>query len=80
LSFPEEIELSKLTLYWSAKEALFKISSQDTLNFKEEIKISPFPLREEGDFTANIKGESYSFSMKYLIEKDFVLVWTEKND
>lgn len=50
---PEELEcagedLLKLGIYWSAKEALYKLYGRKALQFQEQIRIDPFEGRETG--------------------------------
>lgn len=42
----------QLAIYWCAKEAIYKLTSQYDVNFAEQIKIEDFKFREEGDLKA----------------------------
>jgi len=47
-------ETTKYSLYWSAKETLYKLHSRRGLVFKEQIKLDPFRLREAGVLTGHL--------------------------
>ena len=58
---PEELDaisaeekLTKLILYWSAKEALFKLYGWGGLDFKTQLLIEPFALQQSGVLKADI--------------------------
>jgi 4'-phosphopantetheinyl transferase EntD len=44
----------KYSLYWSAKETLYKLHSRRGLVFKEQILLNPFELREAGVLTGHL--------------------------
>jgi phosphopantetheinyl transferase len=39
-------DLRKLCIYWSGKEAIFKLNGKVGLNFKNDIRIHPFTLHK----------------------------------
>lgn len=47
-------EAAKHSLYWSAKETLYKLHSRRGLVFKEQILLDPFKLREAGVLTGHL--------------------------
>ncbi|TYZ05801.1 4'-phosphopantetheinyl transferase superfamily protein [Hymenobacter lutimineralis] len=47
-------EALKYSLYWSAKETLYKLHSYRALVFKEQILLDPFRLREAGAMTGHL--------------------------
>lgn len=56
-------DVKKLCVYWAGKEAIFKLNGKKGLNFKKDIRISPFILHQQdvirsefsvGDDTARI--------------------------
>ncbi|MCR5888877.1 4'-phosphopantetheinyl transferase superfamily protein [Hymenobacter sp. J193] len=47
-------EALKYSLYWSAKETLYKLHSRRALVFKEQILLDPFRLREAGAMTGHL--------------------------
>lgn len=40
-------DVKKLCVYWSGKEAIFKLNGKNGLNFKRDIRIAPFDLRNK---------------------------------
>lgn len=50
---PDE-KLEKLILYWSAKEALYKLHGRKQLEFMTQLLIDPFDLQQKGTATARI--------------------------
>lgn len=51
---PDE-KIKKLILYWSAKESLYKLYGSGNLEFKTQLLIEPFEMKQEGELTATIK-------------------------
>ena len=47
-------EAAKYSLYWSAKETLYKLHSCRGLVFKEQLLLDPFRLREAGVLTGHL--------------------------
>ncbi|UYZ63216.1 4'-phosphopantetheinyl transferase family protein [Hymenobacter weizhouensis] len=47
-------DLVKHSLYWSAKETLYKLHSRRGLVFKEQLLLNPFRLREAGVLTGHL--------------------------
>ena len=47
-------DAAKYSLYWSAKETLYKLHSRRGLVFKEQLLLDPFWLREAGELTAHL--------------------------
>jgi phosphopantetheinyl transferase len=47
-------ESAKHSLYWSAKETIYKLHSRRGLVFKEQILLDPFKLREAGVLTGHL--------------------------
>jgi 4'-phosphopantetheinyl transferase len=50
---------AKNSLYWSAKETLYKLHSRRGLVFKEQIQLNPFGLREAGVLTGHLLTENF---------------------
>ncbi|MCP4521743.1 MAG: 4'-phosphopantetheinyl transferase superfamily protein [Cytophagales bacterium] len=69
-----QTSLTKKCLYWSAKEALYKIHQRKQLNFKKDLKISPFELKKEGTFTGFLQKKSHNFL--YQVWDNYVLVYS----
>lgn len=40
-------DIKKLCIYWSGKEAIYKLNGKIGLNFKKDIRISPFNLKDK---------------------------------
>ncbi|ALD20251.1 4'-phosphopantetheinyl transferase superfamily protein [Hymenobacter sp. DG25A] len=51
-------DVVKHSLYWSAKETLYKLHSRRALVFKEHIQLNPFRLREAGVLTGHLLTEN----------------------
>jgi phosphopantetheinyl transferase len=64
-------------LYWCAKEAIFKCSSQKGVQFNEQILISPFNMNHETHFKATLTSETgrENFNLWFLPVKNNVLVF-----
>ncbi len=81
---PEELEnagtdIVKHCVYWCAKETMYKMYGKRGLHFSNQLNIEPFSLSENGSLkgiiTAN--NQKQNINLKYTIEKDFVLVYTQ---
>ncbi len=70
-------DLTKLCILWCAKEALIKLYGKKDLNLKEELEIADFRLAESGILNSSIlkKHHEKSYSLQYLVQEDFVLVF-----
>jgi len=57
----------KLTLYWCAKESLYKYYGKKKLIFKEDLMVEPFEYSEKGKLTARIHHETMQkgFELNY---------------
>jgi len=69
--------LEHLTICWTAKEALFKISGNDCYDFKEQIQLLPFDYTENGVIKAKLSGEKIKLELKVYFEKinDYFLAY-----
>lgn len=70
---------AKHSLYWSAKETLYKLHSRRGLVFKEHIQLDPFGLREAGVLTGHLLLENSrsQHQIHYLRPSpDYVLTYT----
>lgn len=69
--------ITKLTLLWSAKEAIFKWWSYGNVDFSEMIRLQPFELQPygkvEGRFISNT--EEYHLTLHYRIFAGLCLAW-----
>lgn len=52
-------ETTKYSLYWSAKETLYKLHSRRGLVFKKQIMLNPFRLRDAGVLTGHLLLENF---------------------
>ncbi|MEO8867202.1 MAG: 4'-phosphopantetheinyl transferase superfamily protein [Bacteroidia bacterium] len=70
----------KYTIYWSAKEAIYKALDLEGLNFSEQIFIEDFSYAQAGD-KLNVQvsnaNSKKNHILQYLILKNYVLVYTE---
>ena len=58
-----------LYVYWSVKEAVYKLIGQKGLNFKEHIRIQPFDYKEKGRVDVSIVKNDFSQVLQVLYEK-----------
>uniref|UniRef100_UPI00321699C5 4'-phosphopantetheinyl transferase family protein n=1 Tax=uncultured Draconibacterium sp. TaxID=1573823 RepID=UPI00321699C5 len=72
----ENRQLLKI-LFWSAKEAIFKCSGYQGIQFNQQIQISDFNNSESNEFTGNLHTLTRSFSYKlyYFIIENNVMVY-----
>lgn len=72
-------DITKLCVYWCAKETLIKIYGKKDLHLKEELRVDPFELQMEGNLSGRInrKGHENLYDLQYLVEHDFVLVYSK---
>lgn len=80
---PQELEnithnrIETLTLYWSAKESLYKLYSKKQLDFANQLLIKPFEINAEGELIASIKidtiTEIKNIKLKYKFFNTHVL-------
>ncbi|HPV87645.1 MAG TPA: 4'-phosphopantetheinyl transferase superfamily protein [Bacteroidales bacterium] len=78
LSDKPEVRQLQLALIWSAKEALFKYVSQTEVDYVEQMEISRFTPREEGEIEAvfyHRDGIEETFILGYRLVDDHVMVW-----
>lgn len=77
-SFYKQVDTWSLLLHWSAKETLFKALGCEGVDFREHLFISPFQVRESGEFIAQEFRTTLNrkFTINYIINQDFVLTWT----
>lgn len=83
LSKDEEIDagdqIDKHCIYWCAKEAMYKIHGKRGLHFSHQLNLDPFEMMHEGSLKGRITVRDFSqeVSLGYLVEPDYVLVYTE---
>ncbi|MFZ1805880.1 MAG: 4'-phosphopantetheinyl transferase superfamily protein [Cyclobacteriaceae bacterium] len=72
-------DLTKHCIYWSAKEALYKIYGKRGLLFTNNLNIQPFDLEEAGHLKGRIdaEGNSVFAELQYIVQEDYVLVYSK---
>ncbi len=65
------------TLYWSAKEAVYKWYGQKGIDFKANIHLLPFEQKKEGMINCRFQKDSVykDLHLNYRTNDEFVLVW-----
>ncbi|MCQ2149081.1 MAG: 4'-phosphopantetheinyl transferase superfamily protein [Bacteroidales bacterium] len=69
----------QLAIYWCAKEAIFKMQSQNDVNFAEQIEIERFRPKSDGELEATFidkDGFEEDFDLEYMTFDGHILVWT----
>lgn len=69
---------TKLTLLWSAKEAVFKWWSYGNVDFSEMIRLQPFALQPEGCLAGSFHSQQKTFALQvhYRLFPELCLAWT----
>lgn len=73
----DEQKNEQLAIYWCAKEAIFKLTSQYDVDFAEQIQIDGFRYREEGELSATFTdkdGYEQELNLYYFTFDRHVLV------
>lgn len=66
-------QLAKI-LYWSAKEAIFKCTDEQHIEFRDHIFIDPFTIEKEGKFTGTLN-KKVRYNLCYLLYQNNVIVY-----
>lgn len=66
-----EEKVEKLILYWSAKEALYKLHARKQLEFKTQLLIEPFDMESSGKLSASIIADGYTQTKLELMYEFF---------
>ena len=76
-SLQENNQEEQLTIYWCAKESLYKLYGKKELHFKENILIDGFTYNKEGIVSGRIVTENFNhnFHLAYLNLDDFMLAY-----
>jgi 4'-phosphopantetheinyl transferase len=61
-------------LYWSAKEAIFKCTNLEGIQFNEQIFIPPFEIKKEGSFKGCLNNTDH-FNLWYFFYENNVIVY-----
>jgi phosphopantetheinyl transferase len=72
-------DIHKLTVYWCAKEALYKWWGKKGVLFAPDLFVHPFHLDEAGYLTGGVRKRSEVFSVPlyYRVFPDFVMAYTQ---
>ena len=73
----DEQKNEQLAIYWCAKEAIFKLTSQYDVDFAEQIQIDGFRYRNEGELSATVTdkdGYEQELNLYYFTFDRHVLV------
>lgn len=73
----DEQKNEQLAIYWCAKEAIFKLTSQYDVDFAEQIQIDGFRYRDEGELSATFTdkdGYEQELNLYYFTFNRHVLV------
>jgi 4'-phosphopantetheinyl transferase len=70
-----------LYIHWCAKEALYKICDKEGINFRKNITIEPFVVKESGEIKGHVHTDKIneSFDLNYSKYDNYAIVWTKKN-
>ncbi len=72
-------DIVKHTVYWCAKETMYKIHGKGELHFSNQLNIEPFLLQEEGSLKGVISSTTkIEVTLDYRIEPDYVFVKTKR--
>lgn len=70
-----QTEVAKHHVYWSAKEAVYKMVGSAAVDFSKAIRVEPFRLAAAGGcFYASLPADGRRFRLDYLLDDGFVLV------
>ena len=79
---PKNLEdyISRLTVIWGVKEAIFKIRNEVGISFKDHIEVAPFEMKE-GKASATLHFQSLSLTFPVFFEEfeNFTLVYVLDN-
>lgn len=74
----DEKRNEQLAIYWCAKEAIYKMQSQPDVDFAEQIEISRFRPKEDGELEATFidkDGYEEDMDLEYMTFDGHILVW-----
>ena len=65
-------EIEKITLVWTAKEAIYKLIQKKGINFSEQLLIAPFEWgAKSGSAKVFVSNQILHFSLKLIVEKTY---------
>jgi hypothetical protein len=70
-----------LYIHWCAKESLYKICDKEGINFRKDITIEPFEVKESGEINGSVRTRKIndSFDLFYSRYDNYAIVWTKKD-
>ncbi len=70
-----------LYLHWCAKESLYKICDKEGINFRRNITIEPFEVKDSGEIKGRVTTPKINdtFDLFYTRYDNYAIVWTKKN-
>jgi len=70
-------DLRKLCVYWSGKEAIYKLNGKNGLNFKNDIRIAPFTLHKRDVIRSDFSvGENKArIALNYLDLNGYIICY-----
>jgi len=73
----EALHRYHLYIHWCAKEALYKLCNKPNLNFRENLIISPFQIRENGKIRGHLdtNQKKEDFELHYFKHGNYIIVW-----
>lgn len=76
-----EIKKYQLYIYWCAKESLYKICDKEGINFRKDITIEPFEVKDSGEIRGNVRTRKINevFDLWYTKYDNYAIVWTKKD-
>lgn len=68
-------------IHWCAKESLYKICDKEGINFRKDITIEPFEVKESGEIRGSVKTKKINdnFDLWYSKYDNYAIVWTKKD-
>jgi phosphopantetheinyl transferase len=77
----EESQIAEQTLIWSSKETLYKLYGQKELDFKKNLIISPFLVKENGVLSTQINKDNMEVNLAVHYQKidNYWLTYTTHN-
>ncbi len=69
------LDVHKLCVYWTGKEAIFKLNGKKGLNFKRDIRIFPFEMKKRDVIRSEfiLKGKSIKAALNYREMKGHII-------
>ncbi len=70
-------DLNLLSVFWSAKEAMYKWYGEGSVDFSEMMRTFPFQLKQQGNIDAAFMKEHFQrkLLLHYKLIEELTLVW-----